>query len=123
MRWGASDRGLTAFFGADAHDILDRQDKDFAIADLTGLGGLDDRIDRLAGGIVADGDLQFRLREKIPRVFSTAINLRVPVLPAEALDLGDGHAADADGGQRFLHFLEFEWLDDGNDEFHANGDD
>src|ERR1019366_8247772 len=108
-----SDRGLAALVGADAHDILDRQDEDFAVADLAGLGGPHDRVNGLAGSVVGDGDLEFHLREKIHRVFAAAVNLRVALLAAEALDLGDGHAADADGGQGFLHFLEFEWLNDG----------
>src|SRR5579871_6786776 len=31
--------------GADAHRLLDRRDKDFAVADLAGLGGGADRLD------------------------------------------------------------------------------
>jgi len=42
----------------------------------------------------------------------------VPLLAAKTLHLGDGHALDAGLGQRLLNFLEFERLDDGDDEFH-----
>ena len=50
-----------------------------------------------------------------------AVDLRVALLPAEALHLGDGHALDAGLGQRLLNFFEFERLDDGDDEFHSDG--
>ena len=39
-------------------------------------------------------------------------------LPAEAFNLGDRQALNTDGAERFLHFVEFEWFDNGDDEFH-----
>src|SRR6266571_2517179 len=39
-------------------------------------------------------------------------------LPAESLDLGDGDALHADGGQGFAHLVKLERLDDCCNEFH-----
>ena len=39
-------------------------------------------------------------------------------LAAEALDLGDGHALDADGAEGVLDLVELEGLDDCGDELH-----
>ena len=62
---------------------------------------------------------KIHLRQKIHGVFATAVDLRVPLLAAKAFHFGDRHALDADSGQSFFHFLEFEGLDDGDNEFHA----
>jgi hypothetical protein len=43
----------------------------------------------------------------------------VALLPAEALDLGDGHALDAEFVQGVFDVFEFERLDDGFDFFHS----
>jgi hypothetical protein len=42
----------------------------------------------------------------------------VAFLAAESLYLGDSHPFDADVGERVFYFLEFEGLDDGDDELH-----
>jgi hypothetical protein len=39
----------------------------------------------------------------------------VAFLTTETLDLGDGDALHADGGQRLTHFVKLERLDDGSD--------
>jgi hypothetical protein len=41
------------------------------------------------------------------------------LLAAEAFYFGDGQTFDAEGGQRFAYFIEFERLDDCRDEFHS----
>src|SRR5581483_7456423 len=87
-------------------------------ADAPGLGGAADRFNRLFDHVVAEHDLDFHFGEKIDDVFSAAIKLRVPLLPAEALGLGDGYSLQSDLLQRFLHFIQFEWLDDRFDFFH-----
>jgi hypothetical protein len=43
----------------------------------------------------------------------------MPLLMAESLDLGYGHAGDTGLCQCIPDFIEFEWLDDGDDEFHG----
>jgi hypothetical protein len=42
----------------------------------------------------------------------------VPLLATKALDLGDGDALNADVGNGLTNIIQFEWLDDGCDEFH-----
>ena len=44
-----SDGVLVELAGADPHDVLDLRDEDLAVADLAGLGGLDDRVDAALG--------------------------------------------------------------------------
>jgi hypothetical protein len=44
----ASERVVAGFAGADADRLFDGGDEDLAVADLVGLGGIDDRLD---GGI------------------------------------------------------------------------
>jgi hypothetical protein len=39
-------------------------------------------------------------------------------LAAKPFHLSDGHAVDSNLGERFLNLLEFEGLDDGNNELH-----
>src|ERR1700755_1952729 len=63
-RWrktSASPRGLkrvrAAFAGADAHGLLDAGDEDLAVADLAGVGGLLDGLDRALDLGVVDHDL------------------------------------------------------------------
>ena len=56
--------------------------------------------------------------QEIHGIFGAAIDFGVALLPAVALDLGDGHAVDADGEERVAHFFELERFDDGDDELH-----
>ena len=53
-------------------------------------------------------------------VLGAAVGLTVAALAAEALDLGDGHALDADLGEGGLHVLQLEGLDNGGDELHED---
>src|SRR5262249_60726612 len=61
----------------------------------------------------------FELGQKIDHIFGPAIDLGVPLLPPEALDLGDGHAGHADFVQRILYLFELEGFDDRFDFFHG----
>jgi hypothetical protein len=42
------------------------------------------------------------------------------LLAAEAFHLGQGDAADANGGQGLANFVKLEGFDDGNNEFHGD---
>ena len=68
---------------------------------------------------VGDDHLDLDLRQEIDDVFGAAIELGMALLAAEALDLGDGEAGDADLRQRLAHLVELERLDDRFDFFHA----
>ena len=114
------DGRFPAFVRADAHHFLQREHEDLAVANLAGLGGLHDRIDGLARGFIRHGDLDLYLREEIHGVFAATVDFGVTFLAAKSFHFRDGHALDTGGGECFLHFLELEGLDDGDDEFHAS---
>ena len=60
----------------------------------------------------------FDLRDEVDHVGGAAVDLLLAAGAAEALHLGDGHAVHADLGERFLHLVELEGLDDGLDLLH-----
>jgi hypothetical protein len=95
--------------------VVDGQDKDLAVADLSGLAGFLEREDDLFGLIVGDDDLELELRKEIDDVFRAAIELSMSLLTPEAFDFADGQPLDARLGEPFLGLVEFEWLDDGFD--------
>ena len=68
----------------------------------------------------AIGNLEPQLGKEIHRVFGAAIDFGMALLPPVAFDLAHGHAVDADAGERFAHFVEFERLDDSDDHFCMN---
>src|SRR6516225_8914478 len=105
--------------GANAHDLFEIRDEDLPVADLAGVGGLLDRFDDAIEQVVFDGGFDLHLRQEIDDVFGAAIELGVPLLPAESLDLGDGNPLHADSRQCLANFVELERLDDGGNEFHG----
>ena len=111
-------RYVATFLGTDADDFLKRHDEDLAVADFTGFGSLGDGIDGLGYEVTIDRDFEFYLRKEIDRVFAAAVDFGVTFLTAEAFDFGHGHAFDTDLGEGVFNFLEFERLDDCDDEFH-----
>ena len=114
----ASERFFVGFAGADADGLLDRGDEDLAVADLAGARGLDHGLDGLLDAVVGQHHLDADLGQEIDHVLGAAVKLGMALLAAEALNLGDGQAADADLGQRFANFVELEGFDDGGDLFH-----
>ena len=94
-------------------------DEDLAVADAAGLGGALDGLHHPADDRVRDHDLDLHLREEVHHVLGAAVELGVALLPAEALDLGGGQAGDADLGERLLHLVQLERLDDGFDLLHG----
>ena len=70
--------------------------------------------------IVVDGDVDANLRQEIHGVFGPAIDLLVPLLPAVAFDLGNGHALHPHGSERVANVVKLERFDDGDDQFHGS---
>src|SRR5437764_11676383 len=68
------------FFRANPHSVLDREHKNFSVADLARLGGADHDTNRFVDHFIREHDLDFYLREKIHRVFAAAVNLRLAFL-------------------------------------------
>src|SRR5690606_26110984 len=90
-----------------------------AVADLAGARGAVDRLERRFEGLVGYGGLDLELGQEIHDVLGAAVQLGMALLPAEALDLGDGQSVHARFGERFAHLVELERADDGDDQFHA----
>src|SRR5688572_15887416 len=103
---------------SDAHRLLDVHDEDLSVADPAGAGGFGDSLDDIVDQAVLHDDLDLHLGEKVDDIFGTPIELRMPLLAAEALHLGDGDSGNARIVQRVLHVVELERLDDRFDFFH-----
>src|SRR4051812_5618481 len=115
----ASECVLPALPRADPDDLVDRRHPHLAVADLTGGGGLHDRVHDAGGVVLADDDLDPDLRHEVDLVLRTAVDLGVAALAAEALDLADGQTGDPDQLEGVLDVVELERLDDRGDQLHA----
>ena len=105
--------------GAHAHDPFEVEHEDLAIANTAGPRRLADGLDHLVGKPIVDGNFQLHLRHILHGVFGPAVNLGLPLLPAEAARFGHRQPLHADGAERLAHRVEAMRLDDCNDVFHA----
>src|ERR1051326_1327226 len=123
MSWSNSCSGLqcgrVGFAGADADGVVDVVDEDFAVADLTGLGGGRNGIDDLVGLIGWNSDFDLDLRQEVHGIFGAAIVFSVALLTPGSLDLGDGQPVPPRRSQSVADLVELERLDDGHDDFHG----
>jgi hypothetical protein len=110
--------GVAGLFRADTDRFLDGKNENFAVADFSGFGGLDDGVCGFGHVFVSDNDFDFDLRKKIHGVFAAAINLGVSFLTTEAFDFRDGHALNANFGECLFDMLHFEGFNDGFDFLH-----
>src|SRR6478609_1207603 len=115
----ALQRRVVRFAGADTDDAIDLRDEDLAVADLAGLGGLHDRFDDLIDQVAAHSDFDAGFRHEIHDIFSAAIEFGVTALTTEAFHFCHGHARYTDFRQRSTNVVQFEWLDDCSNQFHA----
>src|SRR2546422_2169770 len=114
------DRIRAFFSGSDADDLLYRNDKNLAVADLSRASGLKDGIDHLRGFLIRHKNLNFDLGQEINRVLRPTIQLGMTFLPSEALHFGDGHPLNANLCERFFDFIKLERFDDRLNLFHGN---
>src|SRR5262249_14427666 len=77
------------------NDLLERRHEDLAVAHLAGVRGLRDHLEALIELAVVDRDFHLHFRQEVDDVLGASIELCVPFLAAEALDLGNGHAVHA----------------------------
>ena len=94
-RLAGVDRGVAVLTGPDPDRVFDRKDEDLAVTDLARLAGFLEGEDDLLGLVVRDDDFELELGEEVDDVLRTAVELRVALLSAEALDLGHSQAFDA----------------------------
>ncbi len=81
-------RLFTRLAGADANDLGQRRNKDFAIADFTGGSRLGNRLDGAVDHIGPDGNFKLDLGQKINHILGTTVEFGVPLLAPKALYLG-----------------------------------
>src|ERR1700760_939455 len=106
--------------GADTNRMVEVDDEDLAVADLSGFCRGRDGVDGLVDLVRGDSDLDLDLGQETHRVFSTAVNFRMALLPAISLDFRHRETVNADGGQGVTDFFELEWLDDRHNNFHGS---
>src|SRR5215472_12640300 len=104
--------------GADAHDLLEVEDEDLAVADFARVGGLLDRLDHSIEQIALDGRFDLDLRQEIDDVLGAPIQLGMSFLTPESLDLRDSDPLHADRGERLSNLVQLERLDDGGNQSH-----
>src|SRR6202012_206026 len=96
--------------GADANRMVEVDDEDLAVADLSGFCRRGDRIDGLVDLVGGNRDFDLDLGQKAHRVLGATVDFRVAFLPPIPLDFRNGETVNADGGQGSTDFLELEWL-------------
>src|SRR5690349_20111867 len=106
----ASDRVRSTVPGPDPDRLVDINHEYLAVADASGAGGAFDGLNDILGHAVLDHHLDLHLGEKVDHIFGAAVELRVALLPAEALHFADGQAGNADVVQRILHVIQLERL-------------
>src|SRR6266567_5861539 len=106
--------------GADADRMVEVDDEDLAVADLSGFCSRGDGVDGLVDLVRGNGDLDLDLGQEAHGVFGTAIDFRVALLPAISLDFRHREPVNANGGQGITDFFELEWLDDRHNNFHGS---
>src|SRR4029450_12077774 len=116
---GSQRRGV-GFAGADAYGVVDVVDEDFAVADLTGLGGGRNGGDYLVSLLARNSDFDLDLRQEVHGVFGAAVDFSVALLTPVSLDLGDGQPVHPRRSQSVADLVELERLDDGHDDFHGS---
>src|SRR5210317_231956 len=88
---GALQGAFTRFTGTNAHGRFKRQHKDFAVADIVGLGSGCDCFNNLLGNAVRDSHFQLQLGQHADFVFSTAVNFGMTLLTTEAFNFANRH--------------------------------
>src|SRR5689334_22027566 len=105
--------------GADAHRMIEGGDEDLAVTDLPGARRRAQRFDHPVSLLGGHRHLDADFRQEAHHIFGATIDLGMALLAAIAFDLRDGHAVDAEAVERLAHVVEFEWLDDRNNELHG----
>src|SRR5271169_194283 len=82
--------------GSDTHDLLEIENKDLAVADLAGVRGFFHRLNNAVEQLGYYRRLDLDLGQKIDDILRASIELGMPLLSAEALDLGNRDPLHAD---------------------------
>src|SRR5690606_35944324 len=82
-----SDGIVASFTRADTDGLFDVVNEDLAVADLAGVGGLGDGLDRLLKCAVLDDDFHLQLGQEVHDVFSAAVELGMSLLATKSFHL------------------------------------
>src|SRR4026207_2278711 len=93
-------RRVAGLARANAHGLLEIEDEHLAVADRARARGPRERLQSLLDERVRHSRFDLRLRHEVDRVLGPAVELGMPLLSAEALDLGHRHALYARLGPR-----------------------
>src|SRR3989304_2110054 len=99
--------------------VLDRDDEDLAVADVSGAGTLQDRLHRPFGVGVLHNNLDLQLGQHVPRVgLAAAAAVDNPLLGASTGDVDDVQSDEASCLQGALNVVQLLWSDDRFDLLH-----
>src|SRR5438477_1023978 len=109
---------LAPFAGADADHLVDGRNENLPVPYASSLGGPLDGFQCPRDHFVRKNDFHLHFWQEVDDVLGAPVELGVAFLTAEPLHLGDGEPEDAHVGQRLLHLIELEGLDDRFDLLH-----
>jgi hypothetical protein len=98
----------TGFSGTNTNHFFQCRNKDFSIADFTGLGRLGDRFNHNIDVVVIKRNFQFYLGQEIHNVFRTTIEFSVAFLASKTFYLSDSDTLNADLCKRLSDIVQFE---------------
>ena len=113
------DSFITRLFCTDTDSALDREDEDFAIADLAGLGGLHNGCNSTLDSFVRKNNFEFDFRQEVDCVLAATVDLGMALLAAKAFDFSYCHSFDSQLAEGILDLFKFEGFDDCFDFFHV----
>src|SRR5512141_1656546 len=110
---------LPPFSGPDPDRLLEVKDEYLPVSDLPRVRGGQDPFDHRGYKLVVHCRLDLDLGDEVDHVLRPAVHLGVPLLPPEPLHFQDGHSGHARLGERLLHIVKLERLDDCFDLLHG----
>src|SRR5512132_979003 len=109
----------THLAGPDPEHLFDGRHPDLAVADLARASGLRERVDDTRHLLVVAEDLDLDLGDEVDLVLGAPVDLGVPALPPEPLDVGRREPVHAEVLERLLDLVEPVRFDDRDDELHG----
>src|SRR3954470_24108634 len=100
--------------------MVEADDEDLAVADLSGVGRRGDGVDGFVDLIGGDSDLDLDLGQEAHGIFGAAVDFRMALLSAISLDFRHRETVNANGGQGVTDFFQLEWLDNRHNNFHGS---
>jgi hypothetical protein len=114
-----SKRILPTLTGADTQRVLEREDKDFAVADFSRVGRFANSLQNLFALIIKNRHLNLDLRQEIDAVLRTTVAFNLAFLSSGPSHVCNGHADDTDIRKRLLNILKAMRPNDRKYQFHS----